>query len=129
MIALQRLPLRALREPELALWGLFVVLVPFYVFKSGKPQPADFVALLALVVLAVRSSVSIPPALQPVVRALGLFTGYAVIVNLTWSIVLPQEITVQSKIWTAAFPLIYIFNFTIAVAAVARGEITACPRD
>ena len=42
------------KEPELALWAAFLVLTPFYIFKNGKPQPADMITVLILPVLARR---------------------------------------------------------------------------
>jgi len=42
---------RIRRDYRLVMWSLVVMLFPFYVFDSGVPQPADWIAVTLLPIL------------------------------------------------------------------------------
>src|SRR5678815_647525 len=79
--------LRMSRDPAMLLWGIYLLLVPVYVFKSGLPQPGDWlIVILAPVVLSRRSRRD--PYMVPPIRTLYAFTFYVVAINMIWSLVL-----------------------------------------
>lgn len=98
-----------LRAPDLALWSACMILMPFYVFRSGQPQIADFVSLLVVpALLLTRGMPTIPSFLRSSLKSLYLFSGYAVITNLLWGLLL-LDYDVQ-KVGAIGFAGFYIFN-------------------
>jgi hypothetical protein len=99
--------------PELALWLAYLLLTPFYVWKSGRPQPADFV-LLVLLALLVRNGVPrLPPQLKGASQAILAFATYAAVVNLLWGLIL-IDYDVQ-KVGAIGFASFYYFNALVFV--------------
>ena len=62
-----------------------ILLMPFYVFSAGNPQPSDavLVAILGLPILALRPS--LPSSVARPVIALVAFTLYVALCNLSWA--------------------------------------------
>ena len=92
------------RSPLLVIWGVFLLMMPLYVFPSGLPQPDDaMIVLIAPIALSVwngrleRSSIRI-------IRALFWFTIWVILVDLSWVVLLSN--------WglDLRYPLFYIFN-------------------
>lgn len=94
---------------RLLLFGWFVYLtsVPFYVFKSGNPQPADFLMALLLLTLALGMVIRIPIH-RSLYLSSTIFLTIVVLVNLGWWSVHQEAIFLMS-------PLFYIYNFGILV--------------
>jgi len=93
-----------IRSPLLAVWGLFLLMMPLYVFPSGLPQPDDaMIVLIAPIAFSVwngrlnRSSVRI-------LRSLIWFTLWVIVVDLAWVVLLSN--------WglDLRYPLFYVFN-------------------
>ena len=59
-----------LRAPDLALWAMVLVLMPIYVWQSGRPQPADLLSL-AFIPLIARESPRPVAASLPQTRSNG----------------------------------------------------------
>lgn len=100
--------MQALKEPELALWAAYLLLVPFYAWRSGLPQPADILLAVLFGLMVRRGS---PKLVAPLVRArdaLLAFAGYAAFVNLVWGILL-LDYDVK-KIGAIGFAAFYLFN-------------------
>lgn len=73
-------------HPALIAWAIYVFLVPFYVFKSGLPQPGDvFVLVLVPVVLATWNGRLPRPSLL-VLKPLLWFTVWVFLVNVGWAL-------------------------------------------
>src|SRR4051812_16083651 len=93
----------------LVLWGLFLVLVPFYFFgkipvpqtltsvaanrtelsekvEGGVMQAADYMIGVLLLALLAGPGYGMLPAHLPAVRAFACFVAYVAFVNLTWSV-------------------------------------------
>lgn len=87
---------------------LSLVLCPFYVFKSGLPQPADAIALLVLPLLVRRGFPTLPESLRRPLIALGIFVGHVVVVNLVWGLLL-IDYDVR-KVGALGFAAFYLFN-------------------
>jgi hypothetical protein len=106
------------RSPILVGWALFLVLHPFYVFPSGTPQPSDLIGLsVAVAAIAVRRY-ALTPSHMAAVKALGTFTAWVTIVNVTWAGILLGTDSIQ-RIGTLVFPLFYLFNLVIVWGAFA----------
>ncbi len=101
-----------LRTPVLLVWCLYVLLVPFYVFKGGLPQPGDFLIFVLVPMAFHAGGASLPRKILPSVRALFLFTGWVVIVDLSWALIL------QSHGFNLMFPAYYVYNTAFFVSAL-----------
>lgn len=110
-----------IRSPLLLLWGVFLLLMPLYVFPSGLPQPDDaMIVLIAPIALSVWNG-RLERSTVRIVRALVWFTLWVILVDLTWIILLSN--------WglDARYPLFYVFNalvFLIVLVLNAKyGEL------
>lgn len=97
--------IRAMTEPALLVWCLFVATMPFYIVRSGLPQPAEL-CMLALIPTAWKQRRSLGPALRSTMRPLRLFTIWVFVVNYGWAIAV-QHIDYKDY---GLFPLYYLFN-------------------
>ncbi|HZJ68165.1 MAG TPA: hypothetical protein VFD36_31910 [Kofleriaceae bacterium] len=100
---------RILQDPRLMLWSLVVVLMPFYVFDSGLPQPADLLGLLLLFILIRRWNGKLRPSLARPLKSLIVFMLYVIGVNIAWSFLL-LTFTLDAKEGFLVAPSFYIFN-------------------
>ena len=108
---------RVIRDPALFLWSLYILLFPIYIFKSGVPQPGDIlVVLLAPAVFLTGSNRLFPAAILPV-RAILLFTGYMLLVNLTWTVAL-DAYALSTKTGFLITPTYYIYNVILFLIAL-----------
>lgn len=98
----------------LGAWWLTMVSLPYYVFASGLPQPADFVLVgLATIPGAVALPQLLRSAAKPIAAALA-FTGVVVAVNIAWFALLGE----LDFIISTAF---YVFNATVFAGVVSHG--------
>lgn len=65
----------------LALWSLVVLLMPFYMFPNGLPQPSDLLGVLLLTLLLRTWNGRMAPGLRFPLKSLIRFLVYVVIVN------------------------------------------------
>ena len=100
---------RILQDPRLMLWSLVVVLMPFYVFDSGLPQPADLLGLMLLFILIRRWNAKLRPSLARPLKSLIVFMLYVIGVNIAWSFLL-LTFTLDAKEGFLVAPSFYIFN-------------------
>src|SRR5258706_15111219 len=96
-----------LRDPALAVWFLFVLLGPFYVFPGGLPRPGDILIFLLVPLVLFGGDGRLGRQSAETFRALLWFTVWVFLVNYGWAFVLgkwnePKEFLIQ--------PLFYIFN-------------------
>ena len=77
---------------KLILWlyVLFVVLTPFYLWRSGLPQIADFVMVLLLASYLLRKRLVFvrPASTRHIVTVATLFVVHIIVVNVTWMLLL-----------------------------------------
>lgn len=91
-------------------WVLHLVLGPFYIFKSGLPQPADY--LMAVLIVFVASGIFIRlPRAPDLYLAIGAFLLIVWGTNLFWFNLYFDEFFVMSS-------LFYIFNAGILLCVV-----------
>ena len=85
-----------------------ILLMPFYVFSAGNPQPSDavLVAILGLPILALRPS--LPSSVARPVIALVAFTLYVALCNLSWAAITARTDFLRST-------LFYVFNLMVFV--------------
>ena len=97
------------RDVNLALWSLIVILVPFYFFDSGLPQPADILSLTLLVLLLRTWTGRLPvPFIRPLRLLIG-FVVYAIAVNVGWSFAV-LTFSINAKEGFLLAPTFYVFN-------------------
>lgn len=108
----------ALRRPDLALWFAYLLASPFYVWKSGRPQPADgiLVMTLALLLFQGRGIAALARPLRAAVVAIFGFAAYAALVNLVWGVLL-LDYRVQ-KVGAFGFASFYLFNAAVFATCV-----------
>jgi len=104
-----------LRDPLLAVWSLFVFLIPFYVFSSGVPQPGDML-VIPLVIMTLRSwnGRLDRRARRPVVT-LAAFTLWIVVVDWGWALGLGNFGLLGPDTFLL-FPIYYIYNALVFLA-------------
>ncbi len=113
------------RDVLLIMWSLVVLLLPFYVFDSGLPQPADWISLLLLPMLLRTWNGRLPGPLVRPLKSLALFMLYVFIVNLGWSLAI-FTFSVNGKEGFLMAPTYYLFNallfFTFLLMFQKYGE-------
>ena len=73
-----------LRQPDLVIWALVVLAMPIYAWRSGRPQPADFLSLALLPLMGRVPLQSIPQYLKGVLGSLFAFARDPGLVILVW---------------------------------------------
>jgi hypothetical protein len=116
---------RIRQDHRLLLWSLVVLLLPFYVFDSGLPQPADWIGFALLVVLLRTWNGRLLPPLARSLKSLLVFVLYVILVNLAWSGVM-LTFSINAKDGFLIAPTFYIFNalafFTFLLMYQRYGE-------
>lgn len=88
--------------------GLYLLASPVYLFKSGLPQPADFLILLAVIpglsLLIMNSRVKIPPLYM----AGGIFVAMTIVINLVNYVFYPDMRFVFQS-------MMYVYNFCVFI--------------
>jgi O-antigen ligase len=116
---------RIRRDALLVMWTLVVLLLPFYVFDSGVPQPADWIALLLLPMLLRTWNGRLPGPLIRPLKSLVLFMVYVFLVNIVWSFVI-FSFSINAKNGFLMAPTYYLFNallfFTFLLMFQRYGE-------
>ncbi len=95
-------------------WFLVVLSLPFYVFGSGRPQPADFMMLFMLGTEALRAG-GVSPQITAPIRSLLRFVIYVTLINVAWAVMTSNPEFLKST----AF---YGFNFVIFSGFVIRAS-------
>jgi hypothetical protein len=113
------------RDVRLVLWSLMILLVPFYIFDSGVPQPADWFGFALLPILIRTWNGRLPPALLRPLKSLVVFIIYVFIVNAVWSFAM-LTFSINAKEGFLMAPTFYIFNgmmfFTFLLMFQRYGE-------
>lgn len=97
------------------LYSLYFILTPFYFWKSGLPQIADYILILLIIVVAISNEFRISISKNnKIFLSIGLiFVFYVTIVNFIWVLLLQTSSSfVNSSIY-------YIYNYLGAVTVVA----------
>ncbi len=105
------------RSPALALWALFIVLFPFYVFPSGGLQPADFVMVPLLAYAALEPRLRLPPGCHAALVPLFGFVLYALLVNTTWALV-QHNFDLSAEYGHILYGVFYAYNAAVFVTAL-----------
>jgi hypothetical protein len=100
-------------RPALVTWALFVMGLPFYVGRSGLPQPGNVLLFVTLPFALSGWDRRMDSKLLRVVRTLGWFTLWVTIVNYGWVLV-TGKITLGDY---AIVPFFYIFNTAVVLCA------------
>jgi hypothetical protein len=103
------------RHPQLALWCAFLVMIPFYIFPSGLPQPSDVLAVLLVPAAIIGWNGRMNRALTSTIRPLLAFTLWVTAVNYGWAIVTGNFDFLKSYM---IFPIYYLFNVAVFVSAL-----------
>lgn len=90
----------------LFLWGIFIILYPFYFFKSGTPQIADYVMVIVIALVFISSGLKLKKDINPIVKDFIYFVSYIIFINFIWAL-----LTGDTSILMNAF--YYFYNFLI----------------
>lgn len=104
-------------SPSLILWALYIVFSPFYVFKSGLPQPGDMLIIIVVPVTLYRWDGRLRADAAAVVRALFRFIAWVLLVNVGWAIV-TLKLGIIGPDNFLLFPIYYIYNGLVVLAAL-----------
>ncbi len=103
------------KDPAMMVWCLYQILTPFYVIKSGLPQPGDWLVLLLFPLALSRWNGRFDRPTIQTLRPLLWFTMWVAVVNYGWSLVMwrwgnPKDFILH--------PFFYAFNFAILFSAL-----------
>jgi hypothetical protein len=99
----------AMRDPVLAVWAIYLTLVPIYVYSSGLPQPGDWlIAILAPLVLRAWNG-RLSGSMSSTIRPLLMFTIYTIAANVIWSVIL-NAWSLGLKYGFILSPVFYMYN-------------------
>ncbi|HWU89490.1 MAG TPA: hypothetical protein VN253_19650, partial [Kofleriaceae bacterium] len=106
-----------LRRPTLLVWCLFLISQPFYVIKSGLPQPGDFLLLPLIPMALARWNGRLSTASMSPLRALLLFTIWVCLVDWGWAAI-TGNFGFFGKDTFMLFPFYYIYNAMVVFVAL-----------
>lgn len=113
------------QDVRLLLWSLVVLLLPFYVFDSGVPQPADWLGFALLPMLLRTWNGRLAPTLGRSLKSLLMFVLYVILVDVVWSAAI-LTFSTNAKDGFLMSPTFYIFNglmfFTFLLMFQRYGE-------
>ncbi len=101
---------RILRRPSLALWAVFLLTLPIYVSRGGLPKPADALMFLLLPIVFSTWDGKLEKNALVAFRALMMFTGWVVLINAVWMLIL------DTTIFDALYPVYYVYNGLVFLA-------------
>jgi len=114
LIGMVRELVQLLRDPTLLTWALFVVLIPFYVFSNGLPQPGDMLVLpLAALVLKQWNGKLDRRARRPLSTLIAL-TIWVMVIDWGWALIL-GNFGVFGPNTFLLFPLYYVYNTLVFI--------------
>ncbi len=108
---------RVLREPPLAIWALYILFLPIYIFSSGLPQPGDILILLLVPAALMRWSGRLARTSSRPLRALAAFLAWAVFLNYAWMIIL-GKFGFFGKDTFLLVPVFYLYNALILLSVL-----------
>lgn len=112
MLAPSRPVAPPLRSPAVVAWCLYLFLIPFYVFRSGLPQPGDLMIFLLVPLTLAGWNGRLVPRFRSVLAALLKFTLWVIAVDVVWAIILRT-----TSVADLLFPVYYIYNALVFVCA------------
>ena len=117
LVAMLREVAPLLRDPALLVWSLFVLLIPFYVFSSGLPQPGDLL-VIPLVVIALRPWTGrLARTARRPISALIAFTAWVIVVDWGWALILGNFGRFGPNTFLL-FPVYYVYDNTLVFLIV-----------
>ena len=90
----------------LGLWTLFLVLIPFYFFSSGRPQVSDYVMILLAGLVFLGIPFHFPREIKALLLSCGMLVLYIALVNWVWLLQLRSLL----YSWNTLF---YVYNLTV----------------
>lgn len=103
----QRAEVNMINSIILFLWGIFIILFPFYFFKkSGIPQIADYVMVIVIFLVFTSSGLEFKKKIYPNVKDFIYFVSYIIFINFIWTL-----LTTDTSILRNA--LFYFYNFLV----------------
>lgn len=107
---------RLLHDPALLVWSLFVLLLPFYVFASGLPQPGDLLVIpLVLLVLGSWNG-RLDRTLRRPITTLITFTLWVIVVDWGWAVLL-GNFGLFGPDTFLLLPIYYVYNTLVFLVA------------
>jgi len=103
-----------LRNPVLAVWALFLLLTPVYVFESGLPQPGDMLVFVLTPLALFTWNGRFERRSMQIVRGLLAFTLWVAAVNFGWALITLNWNREDYLI----FPIFYVFNMAVFTCAL-----------
>lgn len=100
---------RTLRDPVLALWAIYILLNPIYVFESGAPQPGDWLAVFIIPAIVFTGPIRFTRDGVRSIRPLCLFLAYVTASALVWNL-LYGDWTFSLKTSFLLMPVFYLYN-------------------
>jgi hypothetical protein len=109
--------LRLLNKPPLLMWVIYLIAQPFYLFKTGLPQPGDMLILLLMPVVLIGWNGKLTRTGKRSYKPLLWFTLWVCIVDYGWALILGKwgVYGVQNFL---LFPTYYIYNAIIFLIAL-----------
>jgi len=106
----QRTEVNMINSIILFLWGIFIILRPFYFFKkSGIPQIADYVMVVIIVLVFISSGLKLKKEIYPNVKNFIYFVSYIIFINFIWTFIIDDTSILRSS-------LFYFYNFLVFTA-------------
>lgn len=105
------------RNPALAIWALYLFLLPIYVFSSGLPQPGDLMILPLLPAALSRWSGRLSKVSARPIRSLAVFVLWCFLVNYAWMLIL-GKFSLVGKDAFLLIPLFYAYNALILLSVL-----------
>ena len=90
----------------LFLWGISIILRPFYFFNSGTPQIADHVMVVIIVLVFISSGLKLKKEIYPNVKDFVYFVSYIIFINFIWILLTGDMSILRNSIF-------YFYSFLV----------------
>jgi len=107
------------KDPLMMVWCLYQILTPFYIISSGLPQPGDLLVLVMLPLALATWNGRFDRYTIRTLRPLLAFTGWVIVVNYGWALVLWRWGNLKDFI---LHPFFYMFNVAVLFSALVLAK-------
>jgi len=116
-VVMSRPETRTYFSPTLVAWALLIFAMPFYVVKSGLPQPGNLLIVVVAPLSLFTWNGRLSSRFTSAVKWLWWFTVWVFVVDVGWTLVLGTW-TTSGADSTLVFPIYYVYNFLVVLVAL-----------
>jgi hypothetical protein len=109
----QKIPARTISWIILGVWSVYIITAPFYIFPKGRPQPADFILITAILPFLFTQFIATKTKITPAYLVGGLFVFMTIIINFINHLFFPDIRLLLTMLYYPYNFMIFVFLSTL----------------